>query len=74
MKKVSNIMLIVICIAIISYTIAAFALQFFTTVEISPTLTTVYYTFWTAEIIALTTIKNNKTKYSTKEENELAEV
>ena len=39
-RKVSNLMLVVICTMIILYTAADFALQYFTSVEVSPTLTT----------------------------------
>jgi len=59
-RKVSNIILIIAIIAIVSYTIAAFVLQFFTSVEISSTLTTCYYAFWTSEIFLIAGIKINK--------------
>ena len=62
-RKVSNIMLVVIVIAIVSYTIASFWLQYKTGIPIDATLTTLYYAFWTVELVSLTTIKNNKTKY-----------
>ena len=38
-KKVSNIMLVLICFMIIGYTVADFVLQYFTSIEVSPTLT-----------------------------------
>lgn len=50
--------------AIMVYTIAAFALQFFGNVEISPTLTQMYFAFWSIEIINLARIKINKVKNS----------
>ena len=59
-KKVSNIMLVVVMIAIIGYAAANFALQYFTTVEVSPTLTTCWFTFWGTEIFALAGIKISK--------------
>ena len=62
-KKVSNIMLVLICIMIILYAAASFALQYFTTVEISPTLTTAWFTFWGTEIIALAAIKTSKIRH-----------
>jgi hypothetical protein len=51
-----------IIVAVMSYTIAAFILQFFTSVEISSTLTTCYFSFWTIEIISLAGIKTMKVK------------
>jgi hypothetical protein len=63
-RKVSNIMLIIIIIAIVGYVIASFWLQYVTGIAIDPTITTCWFGFWTVEIIALTTIKNNKTKHS----------
>ena len=62
-RKVSNIMLVLICTMIILYTIANFALQYFTTIEVSPTLTTAWFSFWGVELIALTAIKTTKVKH-----------
>lgn len=59
-RKVSNIMLVLICIMIISYTAANFILQYFTSVEVSPTLTDKWFNFWGVELIALTAIKTAK--------------
>jgi uncharacterized membrane protein len=59
-KKVSNIMLVLICTMIILYTAANYILQYFTSVEVSPTLTTAWFTFWGTEIVALTAIKTVK--------------
>lgn len=56
-------MLVLICIMIILYTAATFGLQYFTTVEISPTLTTAWFAFWGTELVALAAIKNQKIKY-----------
>ena len=69
-KKVSNIMLVLICTMIILYTVATFGLQYFTSVEISPTLTTAWFAFWATELVALAAIKNQKIKhdYGNKEE------
>ena len=62
-RKVSNIMLVTIIVAIVGYVIASFWLQYVTGMSIDPTITTCWFGFWTVEIIALTTIKNNKTKH-----------
>ena len=62
-KKVSNIMLVLICIMIIGYTIADFALQYFTSIEVSPTLTTAWFSFWGVELINLTVIKTSKVRH-----------
>jgi hypothetical protein len=59
-KKVSNIMLVVVCAMIILYAIANFVLQYFTSVEVSPTLTTAWFTFWGSELLCLTGIKVSK--------------
>ena len=59
-KKVSNIMLVVSVLAILGYVLAAFILQFITNVEISPTITTLWFAFWTVEIWQLARIKVNK--------------
>ena len=45
---------------IVLYAAANFALQYFTSVEVSPTLTTAWFTFWGSEIVALTSIKISK--------------
>lgn len=59
-RKVSNIMLALICVMIISYTVADFALQYFTSIEVSPTLTTAWFAFWGVELVNLTVIKTTK--------------
>ena len=58
--RVSNLVLVVVIIAILLYTAAAFYLQFTTGTEISSTLTTLWYTFWTAEVLVLGGIKISK--------------
>lgn len=62
-RKVSNIMLVIIVAAIVVYTIASFWLQYRTGIPIDATLSTLYYGFWTVELISLTSIKNIKTKH-----------
>lgn len=59
-KKVSNIMLVVACLMIILYTAADFALQYFTSIEVSPTLTTAWFAFWSSELFMLAGIKVSK--------------
>lgn len=56
--------------AVVIYTLAAFILQFYNGTEISPTLTTAYFSFWGVELISLATIKNNKTKKQPNESEE----
>jgi hypothetical protein len=45
-----------------TFTIAAFVLQFCGMMEISATLTTCWFGFWTVEIVALASIRNVKVK------------
>ena len=61
--KTSNIILIIICVMIILYTAANFALQYFANVEVSPTLTTAWFAFWGTELVALAAIKTTKVKH-----------
>ena len=58
--RVSNIVLLIVIIAILLYTAAAFYLQFTTGLEISSTLTALWYTFWTTEVLVLGGIKISK--------------
>jgi glycopeptide antibiotics resistance protein len=53
-------------IAVTGFTVAAFVLQFKGLMEISATLTTCWFAFWTVEIIALASIRNQKTKHNYK--------
>lgn len=48
--------------AVTAFTVAAFILQFRGMMEISTTLTTAWFAFWTVEIIALASIRNVKVK------------
>lgn len=59
-KKTSNIMLAIACTMIVLYTVASLFLQYHTTVEVSPTLTTAWYTYWSGEIFLLAGIKVSK--------------
>jgi ABC-type multidrug transport system permease subunit len=72
-KSFSKILLPWIIVAIMLYTVAAFILQFFTSVEISSTLTTAYFSFWTIEIISLAGIKTMKVKGKKEEVREVDE-
>lgn len=56
-------MLVLIVTAIILYTIANFILQYYTSVEVSPTLTTAWFAFWGVELVNLTLIRTTKVKY-----------
>lgn len=67
--KTSTVMLIIICIMIILYTIANFALQYFAHVEVSPTLTTAWFAFWGTELVALAAIKTSKVKHNKDKED-----
>lgn len=67
-KKVSNIMLVIIVIAIIGYVVADFILQYKIGYEISPTITTCWFSFWGAEILALAGIKISKVRNTTNED------
>lgn len=60
--KVSNVMLTIIVVIVLVYTIASFALQFHTAVEISPTLTTCIFSFIGIELVSLAGIKVSKIK------------
>lgn len=70
LKKTSNRMLVVSVINILWYTIVAIILQFKTQIEISSTLTTCWYAFWTGEIFALAGIKISKVKHNDEEVDE----
>ena len=72
-KKVSNIMLVIVCIMIIAYAVASFALQYFANAEISPTLTTAWFAFWGTEIISLAGIKISKVLRGDTGEEEIIE-
>ena len=61
--KTSTVMLILICIMIILYAGASFVLQYFTSIEISPTLTTAWFSFWGVELVSLAAIKTSKIKH-----------
>jgi hypothetical protein len=68
--KTSKIILVLACTMAVLYAIADFLLQYFTNIELSPTLTGCWYTFWGVELINLATIKNTKTKNNNESEEE----
>lgn len=62
--KFNKLIVLLSIVAIISYTIAAILLQKYTMTELSPTLTTCFYTFFGTELLGLAGIKIYDTKYS----------
>lgn len=69
-KKFMDRMVALSATMIILFTVAAIVLQFVTQVELSGTLITCWYAFWTAEIFSLMSIKNTKTKHGEKDAQE----
>lgn len=59
-KKVTNVLLVVIVLAIVTYTAASFWLTYASGMSIDPTLTTCFYTFWGSELVLLAGIKTSK--------------
>jgi hypothetical protein len=57
-------------IAVLVYTVASFIVLFQTGQNIEASLTMAYFSFWTAEIIALASIKNTKTKKGKKKKKQ----
>lgn len=66
-------MLVLICTMIILYTAADFALQYFAGIEVSPTLTTAWFSFWGVELVALAAIKVSKVKNGVNDDTESKE-
>ena len=56
------------------YTAAAVTLQFCGLMEVSPTLTTCWFGFWTVEIVALAAIKGGKVKHGNKNSKESEDI
>lgn len=71
LKKVSNLVLIAAVTAVVGYGITATIVQVITGVELSPTLTTAWFSFWGVEIIALAAIKNCKVKHNADETEDI---
>lgn len=68
--RFSSIMVVVIVINIIAYVMASFVVQYHTGVEMSPTVTTCFFSFWTVEIVSLAGIKISKVKRNKDEGDE----
>lgn len=60
--KTSNKILIVAIIAILSFTAICLYIQYYTNMEVSSTLITLWYSFWTIEVVSLAGIKVSKVK------------
>ena len=59
-RKVSNIMIVIIVVAIVAYTIANFWLTYVTGITMDSTFTTCFYTFWGSELVLLAGLKTSK--------------
>ena len=68
-RKVSNVMLFVIIVAITVYTVASFWITYMTGAYIDSTLTTCFYAFWTSEIVLLAGIRVSKVIKTPKHNN-----
>jgi len=62
--KTSNKILITAIIAIITFTVACLYIQCITNMEVSSTLITLWYSFWTVEVVSLAGIKMSKVKHN----------
>ena len=63
-KSLMKPMVILSAVMIIAFTVAAIALQFATQVELSSTLITCWYGFWTVEIMSLCGLKISKNRHN----------
>lgn len=61
--KYSKFVVLLSIVAVLCYTTATFLLQYFTSYEISATLTTCFYSFFGVELLTMCGIKMNDTKY-----------
>lgn len=61
-RKVSNIMLVISVIAVLGYVGADFWLQYHMGIELSPTITPFWFSFWSIEVWQLARIKLGKVK------------
>lgn len=73
-KSMSKILIVIICIMIILYTAANFVLQYFTQIEVSPTLTNAWFAFWGTELVALAGIRISKLFRKDNEKEEEQEI
>ncbi len=71
MKKrhFSNYIVILAIAAVVIYSGAAVVLQFMGGYELSPTLTTCWFTFWGTELVSLAAIKHSKIKHGGEQED-----
>ena len=67
--KTSNKVLIASILSVVLFTIACLYIQYTTLIEISSTLITLWYSFWTVEIVSLAGIKVSKVFKNYKSEN-----
>ena len=58
--KTSNIVLLTAIMAVILFSIACLYIQYTTSVEVSSTLITLWFSFWTVEVVSLAGIKVSK--------------
>lgn len=61
-RKVSNMLLVVVVVAIVAYTVANLWITYATGMSIDPTLTTCFYAFFSSELFLLAGIKLSKIK------------
>ena len=61
-RKVSNILLVVVVVAIVSYTVANLWITYVTGMSVDSTLTTCFYAFFSSELFLLAGIKLSKIK------------
>lgn len=61
-RKVSNILLVVVVVAIVSYTVANLWITYATGMSVDSTLTTCFYAFFSSELFLLAGIKLSKIK------------
>ena len=70
-RHFSDYIVVISVLAIVLYAAAAVALQFCGFMEISSTLTTCWFSFWTAEIVALAAIKGSKVKHGEQKDDSI---
>lgn len=66
--KTSTKFVVAAVIAIMLFTVASFIILSISGQNISDALTVAYFSFWTAEIVSLASIKNTKTRKRKKKE------
>lgn len=67
--QTSNKVLVSSIVAVLLFTVACFFMQYKTGVEVSSTLITLWYSFWTVEIVSLAGIKISKVFKSPQDTN-----